>query len=133
MLAFSSYCWSVWGQHTSEATSPFQRAHRRYKKEDSGVAQTGLTRVIELNAKVVWFYVVRFDESPFERALKDFTMGPKLNMQCAEAYGNRGLVQLLRGNDAAAEADVARCWELKRSYVPFGNNESPRRRCCAPS
>jgi len=57
--------------------------------------------------------VVRFDESPFERALKDFTMGPKLNVQCAEAYGNRGLVQLLRGNDAAAEADVARCWELK--------------------
>ena len=46
-------------------------------------------------------------------ALADFDKALELDPQCAEAYGNRGLVQLLRENDVRAEADFVRCLALK--------------------
>lgn len=51
----------------------------------------------------------------FESALHDLDRSIELDPKFAKAYGDRGIVRLMRGEEAAAEVDFAKCLELNKT------------------
>lgn len=51
----------------------------------------------------------------FEGAIADLNKAIEVSPDYAKAYGDRGLVRLMLGEDKAAEADFRKCFELDRS------------------
>lgn len=54
----------------------------------------------------------------FEGALSDLNRAIELEPKYAKAYGDRGIVRVIRGEDAAAELDFKKCFELDKRLEP---------------
>lgn len=54
-------------------------------------------------------------QGELDRAIADFNRAIEIAPQYAKAYGDRGLVRLMRGEDAEAEMDFRKCFELDRA------------------
>ena len=54
-------------------------------------------------------------QGELDRAIADLSKAIEVSPQFAKAYGDRGLVQVMRGDVAAAELDFKKCFELDRS------------------
>jgi tetratricopeptide (TPR) repeat protein len=54
-------------------------------------------------------------QGELDRAFVDLTKAIQISPQYAKAYGDRGLVRLMRGEDADAEQDFKKCFELDRA------------------
>lgn len=50
-----------------------------------------------------------------ENALTDLNRAIEIDPKFAKAYGDRGVVRLMRGEDTAAELDFAKCFELNKT------------------
>jgi tetratricopeptide (TPR) repeat protein len=50
-----------------------------------------------------------------DRAIADLDMAIKVAPQFAKAYGDRGLLRLMKGQEAEAEVDFKKCFELDKS------------------
>ena len=50
----------------------------------------------------------------FDGAMSDLNRAIEIEPKNAKAYGDRGIVHLMRGEDAAAELDFRKCFELDR-------------------
>jgi tetratricopeptide (TPR) repeat protein len=61
---------------------------------------------------------LRFHKQDLQRAVADFNHAIELNPRLAQAYGNRGFVRLLQGQDAIAEEDFAQCIKLDPGSKP---------------
>lgn len=53
-----------------------------------------------------------------DRAMIDLNKAIEIEPQNARAYGDRGIVRLLRGDDAATELDFKKCFELDSRLEP---------------
>jgi tetratricopeptide (TPR) repeat protein len=51
----------------------------------------------------------------FEGALADLNKAIEIEPKYAKAYGDRGIVRVMRGEEAAAESDFKRCFELDKT------------------
>jgi tetratricopeptide (TPR) repeat protein len=56
--------------------------------------------------------MLRFQKQNSKEAIADFNRAIELNPRLAPAYGNRGFVRLLQGEDAKAQEDFDRCIKL---------------------
>ena len=54
----------------------------------------------------------------FEDALADLNKSIEVEPKFAKAYGDRGIVRLMRGEDTAAELDFKKCFELDKRLEP---------------
>ncbi len=50
----------------------------------------------------------------FDGAISDLNRAIEIDSKFAKAYGDRGIVRLMRGEDAAAELDFEKCFELNK-------------------
>ena len=57
-------------------------------------------------------------QGELDRALADINKAIEIAPQSAKAYGDRGLVRLLRGEATNAELDFKKCFELDRALEP---------------
>ena len=55
----------------------------------------------------------QFRRGDLEKAFADFTRAVELNPDLSYAYMNRGLILMLRGDDAGAQKDFERCLTIK--------------------
>jgi len=53
----------------------------------------------------------------FDGAIADLNRAIELEPKFAKAYGDRGIVRLMRGEDAAAELDFSKCFELDKAIA----------------
>ena len=51
----------------------------------------------------------------FESAMADLNRAIEIEPKYAKAYGDRGIVRLMRGEDTAAELDFRKCFELDKT------------------
>jgi tetratricopeptide (TPR) repeat protein len=86
-----------------------------YRRGRLDEAIADLTRAIELKQHPR-FYDDRGNllaqKGELDKAVDDLNKAIELEPRFAKAYGDRAIVQLLRAEDAAAEADFKRCFEL---------------------
>ena len=54
-------------------------------------------------------------KSDFEGALADLNRAIEIEPKYAKAYGDRAIVRVMRGEEAAAESDFKRCFELDKT------------------
>jgi Tfp pilus assembly protein PilF len=54
----------------------------------------------------------------FEGALTDLNRAVELEPKSAKAYGDRGIVHMMRGDDTAAELDFRKCFEIDKRLEP---------------
>lgn len=54
----------------------------------------------------------------FDGAIADLNKAVELEPKYAKAYGDRGIVQLMRDEDTAAESDFKKCFELDKTLEP---------------
>jgi Tfp pilus assembly protein PilF len=54
-------------------------------------------------------------QGDYEHGLNDLNRAIELDPKFAKAYGDRGIVRLMRGEDTAAELDFAKCFELNKT------------------
>ena len=57
-------------------------------------------------------------QGDLDRAIADLDMAVKIAPQYAKAYGDRGLLRLMKQQDADAEVDFKKCFELDKSLEP---------------
>jgi tetratricopeptide (TPR) repeat protein len=91
------------------------RGMAHYRKGHPDQAILDLTKAISIKADPRFFddrgnLLARQGE--LDRALADLNKAIELAPQYAKAYGDRGLVRLMRGEDAGAEQDFKKCFEL---------------------
>ena len=93
-----------------------------------GIAQYRLGRldeaIADLNQAITLKQHPRFfddrgnllaQKGDFDGAMADLNRAIELEPNYAKAYGDRGIVRLMRGQDAAAELDFKRCFQLDRT------------------
>ena len=54
-------------------------------------------------------------QGDFESAISDLNRAIELDPKFAKAYGDRGIVRLMRGEEAAAELDFTKCFALNKT------------------
>ena len=91
------------------------RGMAHYRKGNSNQAIVDLGKAISIKADPRFLddrgnLLARQGE--LDRAIADFNRAVEIAPQYAKAYGDRGLVRLMRGEDADAELDFRKCFEL---------------------
>lgn len=91
------------------------RAMAHYRKGNSGQAIDDLSKAIVIKPDPR-FYDDRGNllakQGELERAIADLNKAIEIAPKYAKAYGDRGLIRLLRGEDTDAEVDFKKCFEL---------------------
>ncbi|HYW73505.1 MAG TPA: hypothetical protein VE961_20960, partial [Pyrinomonadaceae bacterium] len=62
---------------------------------------------------------VKFLMKDFDGSLADVNRALEINPNNARAYGDRALALYAKGNDAAADEDLKKCFALDASLRPF--------------
>jgi len=97
------------------------RGMARYRKGSTTEAIDDLTKAITLKPDPRFLddrgnLYARVGD--LEHALSDLNKAIELSPQYAKAFGDRGLVRLIRGEVAAAETDFKKCFELDSALEP---------------
>lgn len=97
------------------------RGIAHYRKGNPTQAIEDMTKAIELKLDPRFLddrgnLLARQGE--LDRAIVDLNKAIELAPQYAKAYGDRGLVQLMRGDTTNAEIDFKKCFELDSSLEP---------------
>ena len=91
------------------------RGMAHYRKGNVDQAVTDLSKAIELKSDPR-FYDDRANlfakKGDLDQALADLNKAIELAPQYAKAYGDRGTIHLLRGENARADSDFKKCFEL---------------------
>ncbi|MGH9967088.1 MAG: tetratricopeptide repeat protein [Pyrinomonadaceae bacterium] len=91
------------------------RGMAHYRKGNSDQAIGDLSKAIAINAHPR-FYDDRGNllarQGELDRAITDLNKAIEIAPQYAKAYGDRGIVRLMRGEDKDAELDFRKCFEL---------------------
>jgi len=105
------------GVNPSRTTSRYQTSQRRHSQQDDWRYHKG-ERIRRLS----------FIEQTGEQARKsDYNQAIVLNPRLAEAWGNRGLVRLAKGDFDEAIADCARAIEINPRIAEIYNNRGAAR------
>ena len=91
------------------------RGMAHYRKGDSNQAIDDLSKAIALKPDPRFFddrgnLLAKQGET--DRAIVDLNKAIEIAPQYAKAYGDRGLIRLMRGENADAESDLKKCFEL---------------------
>jgi len=91
------------------------RGMAHYRKGNPDQAILDLSKAIGIKADPR-FYVDRGNllarQGELDRAIADLNMAIEMAPRYAKAYGDRGIVRLMRGEDTDAELDFKKCFEL---------------------
>jgi Tfp pilus assembly protein PilF len=97
------------------------RGVAHYRKGNSNQAIVDLGKAIAINPHPR-FYDDRGNllakQGELDRAIDDLNKAIELAPQYAKAYGDRGIVRLMRGEDLLAELDFRKCFELDSKLEP---------------
>jgi tetratricopeptide (TPR) repeat protein len=91
------------------------RGMAHYRKGDSNQAIDDLSKAIALKADPRFFDDrgnLLAKQGDLDRAIADLDKAIEISPQYAKAYGDRGLIRLMRGETMAAELDLKKCFEL---------------------
>ena len=91
------------------------RGIAQYRKGNSNQAIDDLSKAITLKPDPRFFDDrgnLLAKQGELERAIVDLNKAIEISPQYAKAYGDRGLIRLMRGETAEAELDFKKCFEL---------------------
>ncbi|HET6669172.1 MAG TPA: tetratricopeptide repeat protein, partial [Pyrinomonadaceae bacterium] len=91
------------------------RGMAHYRKGDSNQAIDDLSKAIALKPDPRFFDDrgnLLAKQGELDRAIVDLNKAIEIAPQYAKAYGDRGLIRLMRGETADAELDLKKCFEL---------------------
>jgi tetratricopeptide (TPR) repeat protein len=97
------------------------RGLAHYRKGDSHQAIDDLSKAIVLKPDPRFFDDrgnLLAKQGELERAIVDLNKAIEMAPQYAKAYGDRGLVRLMRGENADAELDLQKCFALDSTLEP---------------
>ena len=97
------------------------RGLAHYRKGDSHQAIDDLSKAIALKPDPRFFDDrgnLLAKQGELERAIVDLNKAIELAPQYAKAYGDRGLIRLMRGENADAESDLKKCFALDSTLEP---------------
>lgn len=91
------------------------RGMAHYRKGNSDQAIVDISKAIAINAHPR-FYDDRGNllarQGELDRAIADLNKAIEIAPRYAKAYGDRGIIRIMRGEDADAELDFRKCFEL---------------------
>jgi tetratricopeptide (TPR) repeat protein len=91
------------------------RGMAHYRKGDSNQAIDDLSKAIALKPDPRFFDDrgnLLAKQGELDRAIVDLNKAIEISPQYAKAYGDRGLIRLMRGENADAELELKKCFEL---------------------
>ncbi len=97
------------------------RGMAQYRKGTLDLAVADLSKAITIKSHPRFYYDrgnLLAKQGHLDRALADLDKAVVLAPSDAKAYGDRGLIRLMRGEDTHAEADFKRSFELDRTLEP---------------
>lgn len=97
------------------------RGIAHYRKGDPNQAIDDLSKAIALKPDPRFFDDrgnLLAKQGELDRAIVDLNKAIEMAPQYAKAYGDRGLIRLMRGENADAESDLKKCFELDSTLEP---------------